>query len=487
MRSPVPDTAVPRGYAAVVPLSPRDWTRRIGSFLAAVLFVLFCVVPGLAQTVKYDVATTSALRINLPASQALTVLMSTDIGKVVPADATIADAQIITTRSIFVVGRSFGTTTVNVFDADGQPVGLLSVEVGADVTDMTRSIRAAVPASAVKVDSVNGRVKLSGTVPDETSMKKVLEIAAQYGSPAVINTMTLSGGQQVNLEVRILEAQRTAARQLGVQWSGSIGGVGTNVVSSTTGPTAEAMSFSSFLANVIAGGSNGVNVSATINALETKDLVRTLAEPNLTTLSGVNASFLAGGQVPIRVADGNGGITLEYRDFGVRLSFTPVVLDDDRIQIHLMPEVSGINGYTDSGDPIFNTRTLEATVELRDGQSFSVAGLLQNGTTLSQDQLPWLGDVPILGTLFRSSGYQKNDTELVVIVTPRLVRPSVPGQRLATPLDQTQPANDLQFFLLGQLEVTPKMMRNFRSGAGVVGPYGYIIDLGLDPKSGAMP
>src|SRR5690606_19223087 len=176
--------------------------------------------------------------------------------------------------------------------------------------------------------------------------------------------------------------------------------------------------------------------------------------------------------------DQNGNATLEYRDFGVRLVFTPVVLEGDRIQIHLMPEVSGINGFTDSGDPIFNTRTLDATVELRDGQSFSVAGLLQNNTNLSQDQLPWIGDVPIIGSLFKSSSFQKHDTELVVIVTPRLVRPTVPGQTVATPFDQTVPANDAEFFALGQVEVTSRVLKSIETGAGVNGPYGYIIDLG---------
>ena len=181
---------------------------------------------------------------------------------------------------------------------------------------------------------------------------------------------------------------------------------------------------------------------------------------------------------PCRGADTNGNSTITYKDFGVRLVFTPVVLDGDRIQIHLTPEVSGIGGMTSGdNDPIFNTRTLDATVELRDGQSFSVAGLLQNDTTLAQNQLPWLGDVPILGSLFKSSSYQKHDTELVVIVTPRLVQPATPGQVLATPLDATQPANDAEFFALGQMEVTPKMLKSFQTGAGVAGPYGYIIDL----------
>jgi pilus assembly protein CpaC len=334
------------------------------------------------------------------------------------------------------------------------PVGLLAVEVGADTADIAASIRAGVPSANVKVSTVNGRVRLGGTVPDSETMDKVLAIVAQYGSPQVINTMTLAGGQQVNLEVRILEAQRDAGRELGIEWSGG---------------------FSKFMTGIITGN---FSVSATIDALESKALVRTLAEPNLTTMSGVKASFLAGGEVPIRTVDQNGNSALEYRQFGVLLGFTPLVLDNGRIQIHLQPEVSGLNGYTEGKDPIFNTRNLDATVELRDGQSFSVAGLLQTDNKLNQEQLPWIGDVPILGSLFKSSGYQKHDTELVVIVTPRLVQPLTPGQVAATPLDNTQPANDPQFFALGQMEVTPKQLAGFQSGAGVAGPYGYIINLG---------
>lgn len=443
--------------------------------LAATLF-LSLALPAAAQTVHYDLATTSVMRINLPVSQAVTVTMSSPVGKIMSADPAIADAQPITDRSLYLVGRGFGTTTVNLYTDAGAPVGLLAVEVGADTADMARSIRAALPSSKVRVDTVNGRVRLGGTVPDSVSMQKVLDIVAQYGDPAIINTMTLEGGQQVNLEVRILEAARDAGRELGVRWGGSIGGMSATIGGGADAPAASAASFSSFVTSVLSGG--GISLNATINALESKGLVRTLAEPNLTTLSGVNASFLAGGQVPIRVSDGNGGTNLEYKDFGVRLVFTPAVLDDRRIQIHLTPEVSGIGGFTSAGDPVFNTRNLDATVELRDGQSFSVAGLLQNDTTMNQSQLPWIGDVPILGALFKSSSYQKRETELVVIVTPRLVQPSTPGQQVASPLDQTQPANDFQFFALGQLEVTPKMLKDFQSGAGIVGPYGYIIDLG---------
>jgi pilus assembly protein CpaC len=453
--------------------------RNSKSVLTALsLWVLMALCgPATAQMVEYDLATTSVLRVKLPVSQAVTVAVSKAIGKVITADANIADAQLITDKSLYLVGKTYGITTVNLYSAEGNPVGLLAVEVGADTADIASSIRAAVPDSRVKVSTVNGRVRLSGTVSDATSMQKVLDIVGQYGSPAVINTMTLTGGQQVNLEVRVLEAQRNAGRELGIKWGGTVGGVSTTIGGGPQNPASGAASFSSFATSVLSGLS-GVSLTATINALEAKGLVRTLAEPNLTTLSGVKASFLAGGQIPIRTNDNNGNSTLSYRDFGVRLVFTPVVLDGDRIQIHLTPEVSGLNGFTQSFDPIFSTRTLDATVELRDGQSFSVAGLLQNELTLNQNQLPWIGNVPILGALFKSSSYQKKETELVVIVTPRLVQPDTPAQVVASPLDATRPANDAEFFALGKMEVTPQMIQDFQSGAGVAGPFGYIIDLG---------
>ena len=449
----------------------------LGALLCAALLAAFAAVaPARAQTVQYDLSTTSVMRIKLPMSQAVTVVISDPVGKVVPADPAIADAQPITDRSIYVVGKAFGTTTVNLYSAAGTPVGLLAVEVGADTGAISSAIRAALPGAKVKVSTVNGRIMLSGAVPDAVAMQKVLDIVAQFGSPAVVNTMTFTGGQQVNLEVRILEAQRDAGRELGIDWSGK-GPAGQFTTSATNAlsPAADASTFSAFIANVISGG--GINLSVTINALESKGLVRTLADPNLTTLSGVSASFLAGGQVPIRTFDDNNHVTLNYKDFGVKLVFTPTVLDGDRIQIHLTPEVSSV-ALSANADPLFTTRNLDATVELRDGQSFAVAGLLQNEAKLSQNQLPWLGDVPVIGSLFKSSSYQKHETELVVIVTPRLVQPSTPGQTVATPLDQTSPANDPEFFALGKIEVTNKMLDGFRSGNGTKGPYGYIMDLG---------
>jgi pilus assembly protein CpaC len=442
-----------------------------------------------AQNIDFNLATTSVLQVKLPQSQAVTVTLSQPVGKIVVGNQDIADAQPITDQSVYLVGRTLGRTTVNLFSAAGAPVGLIAVEVAVDTADIAHAIRSVVPSANVQVGTVNGRVRLSGSVPDAPAMQKVLAVASQYGSDQVINNIALSGAQQVNLQVRILEAQRSAGRELGINWFGSTGSgagvIGQNIIDNTTGMGAPGSNvagtgptFATFIANVINGAAGGLNLDVIINALESKNLVRTLAEPNLTTLSGQSASFLAGGQVPVRVPDSNGNASLVYKDFGVKLVFTPAVLNDGRIQIRLAPEVSEISGFTASNDPVFNTRTLDSTVELRDGQSFSIAGLLQTNNQKVQKQLPWVGDIPILGTLFRSSSYQKNETELVVIVTPRLVQPNTPSQVAATPLDKTSPANDAQFFLLGQLEVTPKMIQKFENGDGVKGPYGYIIYLG---------
>ncbi len=306
--------------------------------------------------------------------------------------------------------------------------------------------------------------------------------------PEIINAITLSGGQQVNLEVRILEASRSAGRELGVNFQFQMGPVTANAPIGGSGQAANNIgegitgtpSFATFITNLVGGGGPGFNLDVLISALENKGLVRKLAEPNLTTLSGQEARFQAGGEVPVRVADGDGGYTVEYKKFGVQLAFVPVVLNDDRIQIRLTPEVSEISDATSAGDPIFSTRNLESVIELRDGQSFSVAGLLQSTNRKVQSQVPWIGQIPVLGALFRSSSYQKQETELVVIVTPRLVRPSTPGMEPASPLDQARTSNDVEFFLLGQMEVTKKMLRSYETGEGVIGPFGHMIDLDTD-------
>ncbi|MER8375833.1 type II and III secretion system protein family protein [Mesorhizobium sp. M1406] len=436
-----------------------------------------------------DVSTPSVHRIFLPMSQSVTVQVSANLGDIVVGDEKIADAQPMTDRTLYVIGKGAGTTTVNLFSTDKRSLGALQIEVGVDVSDMAAAIRQVAPRSRIEIGSINGKVRLGGHVKDGATLEAIMQVAQQYGPDAVINSVTVDDSQQVNLEVRVLEAKRNAGRDLGVSIrsrnSSGTTRTGTgdaavdedNVVAGPgniiTGLLSNSSPFAALITRVI---DSNIKVDLVIEALEAKGVVRTLAEPNLTTLSGEPASFNAGGEVPIRTLDKDGEISIVYKQFGVNLLFTPVVLADDKIHMKLAPEVSDLTGFTTAGDPIFTNRKLDTVVELRDGQSFAVGGLLSSKTTKLQNQVPWLGQVPVIGTLFRNSSNQKEETELVVIVTPHIVRPVKPGEQLATPFDKTRPANDPEFFVLGQLEVNKDMIRKYETGDGVTGPYGHMLD-----------
>ena len=456
---------------------------------------LLLASPGTAAAADrtIDVSSSRVHRVFLPVSQSVTVTINATLGDMVVADNRVADAQPMTDRTFYVIGKGVGTTSINLFSADKRSLGVVEVEVGVDVDDMETAIRQVAPKARIVVGTVNGKVRLGGRVADGATLAKILDVARQYGPEDIINAITVEDGQQVNLEVRVLEVSRNAGRELGVSWQlGERGssanlGPGGQSVAGTIGNIAGVFAsgnapFASLIANVIDAG---VKVDVIIRALEDKRLARRLAEPNLTALSGETASFLAGGEVPIPVARGEDDITIEFKEYGVKLTFTPVVLDNGRINLRLMPEVSEVDPTTtlrtaDIEIPAFVTRKANTVIELRDGQSFAIAGLLQSSNRKIQSQLPWLGQLPILGALFRSSSFIKNETDLVFIVTPRIVNPAHPGQEVATPLDKNRPANDPEFFLLGQLEVTRDMVRRYELGEGVVGPYGHMLDVAKD-------
>ncbi len=226
----------------------------------------------------------------------------------------------------------------------------------------------------------------------------------------------------------------------------------------------------------------GISADILVQALEGKGLARRLAEPNLIALSGEKASFLAGGEVPIPVASDDNRVTVQYKEYGVRLNFTPTVLDNGLINLKLEPEVSPVDKSVRINTgfipiPAFITRRASTMIEVRDGQSFAIAGLLQSTHTKNQDQIPCLGKAPILGALFRSSSFQEQETDLVIIVTPHLLRPAKLGQPLKTPLDSSNPANDVESFLFGKLEVDNDTKRRFADGTGIIGPYGHIVEV----------
>jgi pilus assembly protein CpaC len=441
---------------------------------------------------QIDVSSSKVHRIFLPASQSMTVEVNSVLGDILVGNQAIADAQPMTDRTLYIIGRSTGTTSVTMYGEGRRSLGVIEVEVGADIGDMQTAIRQVAPKARINVGSVNGKVRLSGHVADGATLAKILDVAAQYGSE-VINAVVIEDSQQVNLEVRVLEASRNAGRDLGVSFRSrgnnnvkfgtGVGAVDKdNVVLGDGGLLSNILSNTSpmgaLIANIV---DSSIQVDLIIEALEKKGVVRTLAEPNLTTLSGETASFNAGGEVPVRRVEDD-EVVIEYKQFGVNLVFTPVVLEGDKINIRLAPEVSELTAFTAQGDPIFSNRKLSTVVELRDGQSFAVGGLLSSTNRKIQEQVPWIGQVPIIGSLFRNTSTQKEEKELVVVVTPRLVRPAAPGQQVATPFDKTRSANDPELFLLGQLEVTKDMIRGYELGKGVVGPYGHMLDVSSKDK-----
>lgn len=468
--------------------------RQFWGPLAAAALALSCALPlssaAHAADRSIDVSNPTIHRIFVPVSQSVTIQVNSTLGDIVVGDEKIADAQPMTDKTLYVIGKGVGTTTVNLFSEDKRSLGTLQVEVGQDVSDMAAAIRQVAPRARIEIGSVNGKIRLSGHVKDAATLASIVEVAQQYGPDAIINSVIVDDSQQVNLEVRVLEAKRNAGRDLGVSIRSTNGsgtsrtGTGIAAVDEDgvvlgpgdllTGLLSNSNPFAALITRVI---DSNIKVDLIIEALEAKGVVRTLANPNLTTLSGESASFNAGGEVPIRSIGTDGQVQIEFKQFGVNLMFTPVVMDDSKIHIKLAPEVSDLTGFTSAGDPIFTNRKLQTVVELRDGQSFAVGGLLSSKTTKLQNQVPWLGQVPIIGTLFRNSSNQKEETELVVIVTPHLVRPVKPGEQLATPFDKTRPANDPEFFVLGQLEVNKDMIRQYENGEGVTGPYGHMLDV----------
>jgi pilus assembly protein CpaC len=408
----------------------------------------------------------------------------------------IADVSPITDRALYIQGKTIGTTNISVFDETMQLAEIIDLEVSIDTENLQQKIRASTGNRAIKVSASNGEVVLSGMATDAVAADRAVSVAGSMAKGVtLVNAMSVAPSQQVMLKVRFLEANRSAERDLGVNWFGTK--PNGNVVSTGLGTANDGFSvtqagtallsasgsapFGVVLANLV--NKNGTNIDVMVSALEKQGLVRRLAEPNLVTLSGENAKFLAGGSFPVpTVSSTTTGNTPSFTmvPFGVSLSFVPTVLKDGLINLRIAPEVSELDftqSVTISGTtiPSILQRNAQTTIQLRDGQSFAIAGLLANKSVRNVDQIPWLGSVPVLGAMFRSAAYQNNETDLVIIVTPHLVRPASPTDHLATPFDQRLPSNDVDYFVNGQLEVPKQYSDYVTSGGGLQGPYGAII------------
>lgn len=445
-------------------------------------------------------------RVKVTLNKSRTFRVDTAFSTIVSGSPEIAEVRSLSDHVIYIQGKQTGTTNVILFDNSMKQIGILDVEVAIDTGNLQQNIQSSTGTRGIRVTAAEGQVVLSGMAADAVAAERAMAIASGTvpKGGVVVNAMNVAGPQQVMLEVRFLEVARSAGRELGVNLYAGNGNLtqvgrsgtagvpvagttpqGVPLLRATGSLLSGAVPFGNLLTNVLKLN-NGTSVDLMLQALEQKGLVRRLAEPNLMALSGEAARFLAGGEFPVPVPSTTGGsgtfptISIEFKKFGVELGFVPTVLSRGVINLRVEPSVSELdfaNAVTIQGTvvPALTSRNARTTVELRDGQSFAIAGLLQTRNSEEVSQLPWIGSVPVLGALFRSASYQQRETDLVIIVTPRLVAPAVPGQTLASPLDSRLPANDVDFFLNGQMEVKKRYNDYVNSGGDIKGPYGHII------------
>jgi pilus assembly protein CpaC len=408
---------------------------------------------------------------------------------VTPED--VAGAMPLGPSEVLITAKKPGTAQLILWDADDHSQ-IVDVLVNFDLKGLDAQLKGMFPKANIKTESANGAIVLRGHVPDLHTATQAVAVAIPYGSggPAgVLNFLEISGGQQVVLQVRFAEVSRSVTQNLGFNAFATDGkfnfGInsgpgGSPVGGLATGATAGIPSTVPLFGSAKAGNAS---FEMFLNALRNNSLLRILAEPNLTAISGQDASFLAGGEFPIPVPQaGSGGttITIEYKTYGIKLKFTPTVLGDGHVMLHCAPEVSELD-YTDAVTlngyviPGLTTRNVDTTVELADGQTFALAGLLQNQIKANKNVTPWIGDVPLLGTLFRSVQYSRSETELVVLVTPRLVEGLNPNQVPKLPGEFWRDPTELQLFAnadLGGPAPDPRHKPSIKTGH-FYGPAGY--------------
>lgn len=369
---------------------------------------------------------------------------------VIVGDPSVVDVVIRNKNTAYLFGRSAAQTNIFFFDANGQQIMQLDVDVTMDTKALQKLIERTIPGSKIKVDTIGGNIVLKGTAANASEAKLAEDLASRMsvGDRGVVNAMKIAEGDQVMLKVKVVEVQRDVLKTLGVDLSAALS-VGNLAASFATGNPVNSLTA---LGRVGYSGKYG-SVDASIAAMEQQGLVRTLAEPTLTAVSGQRAQFLAGGQYPYvsgRSCDSNGTNcvnTVTYKDYGVKLGFTPSVLSEGRISLKIATEVSELSDATSGA---LNTRAAETTIELPSGGAMMLAGLIKDTTQQTISGTPGLKDLPILGTLFRSRNYISGQTELAVIVTPYLVNP-VAEHELATPADRLNSPTDRQQILFGRL------------------------------------
>ena len=449
--------------------------KQLKTPIAAIALALAgtALVPATASAQVYGDSGTNmhAGTVDIAVNKSQVLTADTAIDRAMIGNDEIADILPVSSNSIYVLGKQVGTTSLTLYDRSNRVIAVMDISVGPDVASLRDQMNQLMPGQPVQSRVSNGAIVLSGTVSDAGVADRAMQLARAYApDDKIVNLMTLGGSQQVMLEVRFAEVTRRIGKDLGVssfitggRLAGATGsgaglppgsyGLGNNqnpfeIDSITNGFGIVGRAFSDVL---------GVDIDLFIDALEEKGMAKTLAEPTLIALSGETASFLAGGEFPIPVVQSGGlddraSVTVEFKPFGVSLGFTPTVLSDKVINLVVEPEVSSIdptasiniNGLQIPG---LQTRRASTVLELRDGESFAIAGLLQRDFTTTVNQVPLLGSIPIIGTLFRSTSFQRGETELLIVVTPRLVAPIRPEQ-VRLPTDRVYDPSEADVLLL---------------------------------------
>ena len=443
---------------------------------------------------------TQAASMRIEVNKGRLVRLDQPAASVFLADPAIADIQVKSPTLVYVFAKKAGETSLFAVDAQDQILANFRIAVSHNLTALEQALRDYIPDAYVKATSLGDAVVLTGVVVSAQQAEDARAFASRLsgGDTNVINRIAVKGPNQINLRIRVAEVQRTTLKRIGFNLDAlfSVGGFGfglaTGAAVTTTGTmgdptTAVRRSVNGTATDSLAGRyrAGSTDLNGVIDALETEGLVTVLAEPNLTTTSGETASFLAGGEFPIIVPQDGNKVTIEFKKFGVSLAFTPTLLNDGRINLRVRPEVSQLsvegevrlNGFV---VPALTVRRAETTLELGSGQSFAVAGLIQNNLTHDIRRFPGLGDIPILGALFRSDGYRRNETELVIIATPYLVKPISDSRMASLPTDGLIMPNDAERLTEGTLirsqqpvgQPTPVMS----SGRRLVGSVGFTLE-----------
>lgn len=434
----------------------------------------------------------------VPLNKSKILRMSEPFAELVVGNPDIIDVKPLTNKTLYVLGKELGSTNLAIYGSGKRLAAIIDIQVGHDIQTLKRRLYELMPNEKIEVRAVGGSVVLSGTVGDADKANRATALAKNLAGEQVTNLLKITGSQQVMLAVRFAEVKRSVGKALG--FSHNVSTQGKNFVANgRTGQFADPQETNGIpgiqlptVLNPFIPGDGGTLplgqfglfsasakvgdflIDSLLNALEEKGVATTLAEPNLIAMSGETATFLAGGEFPVPLATDD-EVFIEFKQFGVSLAFTPTVLDENLINLVVAPEVSALDksaGIISNGlsVPGLTTRRAKTTVELRHGQSFAIAGLLQDDFSDAASQLPWIGDVPVIGALARSTDYQRGETELVILVTPYLVQPS--SDPLLTPADTFGRPSEFELFLTGQVESRIRLLARGDNTAVILKPNG---------------